>query len=109
MIRRTESPKISGKTKDEVNNLIKQDNRFGKIVCRCEMISEMEIINAINSPLKPMSIDAIKRRTRAGMGRCQGGFCFSKVMELISKCHNIPIDDITKENSGSRLIVGDIK
>jgi glycerol-3-phosphate dehydrogenase len=73
------------------------------------MVSEAEIVNAINSPLQPMSIDAIKRRTRAGMGRCQGGFCFSKVMELIAKERNISIDDVVKENENSRIIVGDIK
>ena len=73
------------------------------------MISEGEIVNAINSPLKPNSLDAIKRRTRAGMGRCQGGFCFMKVMELIAKERNISIDEVVKENSNSRIIIGDIK
>ena len=69
----------------------------------------MEIINAINSPLKPRSLDAIKRRARAGMGRCQGGFCYLKVMELISRECGISIDEITKENLNSRIIVGDIE
>ncbi|MBE5738333.1 MAG: NAD(P)/FAD-dependent oxidoreductase [Clostridiales bacterium] len=92
----------------ELDNLIKKDGNYGKIVCRCEMVSEAEIIEAINSPLKPMSVDAVKRRTRAGMGRCQGGFCFSRVMELIAREHNISIDDVTKENQGSRIIIGDI-
>ena len=94
---------------NEINKLIAKEPRYGKIVCRCEGITEMEIINAINSPLKPTSVDAIKRRTRAGMGRCQGGFCFLKVMELLAKEHNIKIDDITKENQNSRIIVGDIR
>ena len=70
--------------------------------------SEGEIIDAINSPLHPMSIDAIKRRTRAGMGRCQGGFCMLKVMEIIAREKNMSIDEINKENEGSRIIVGDI-
>ena len=109
MIKRQEMPKISGLTKTELNKLIKQDSRYGKIVCRCEMVSEMEIINAINSPLKPCSIDAIKRRTRAGMGRCQGGFCMLKVMELIAKERGISIDEVVKEDKNSRIIVGDIK
>ena len=109
MIEREEYPKIANKSKDEINKLIKKDSRYGKIVCRCELVSEMEIINAIHSPLKPISLDAIKRRTRAGMGRCQGGFCFSKVMEIISRERNIPIDEIIKENSNSRIIVGDIQ
>ena len=92
----------------DLNNLIKKDRNYGKIVCRCENISEAEIIAAIHSPLKPMSLDAIKRRTRAGMGRCQGGFCFSKVMEIIARERNISIDEVTKENLNSRIIVGDI-
>ena len=88
--------------------MIKKDNRYGKIICRCENVSEGEIIDAINSPLKPISIDAIKRRTRAGMGRCQGGFCMLKVMEIIARERNMTIDEINKENEGSRIIVGDI-
>ena len=108
MTRRTESPKLQGRTSQEINKLIKQDKRYGKIVCRCENVSEMEIVNAIHSPLKPISLDAIKRRTRAGMGRCQGGFCFLKVMEIIAKERGISIDEVIKENSESRIIVGDI-
>lgn len=102
-------PKTRDLSIDELNELIKKDCRYGKIVCRCENVSEAEIINAINSPLKPMSIDAIKRRTRAGMGRCQGGFCFLKVMELIAKERNISIDEVLKENKNSNIIIGDIK
>lgn len=109
MIKRTESPKLTGRTTAQMNELIKQDARYGKIVCRCESVSEMEIINAVNSPLKPVSLDAIKRRTRAGMGRCQGGFCFMKVMEIVSRERGISIDEVLKENSNSRIIVGDIK
>ena len=109
LIRREECPRIKNLSTNELNKLIQKDSRFGKIVCRCEMVSEAEIIHAINSPLKPMSLDGIKRRTRAGMGRCQGGFCFMKVMELIAKERNITIDEVIKENSNSRIIVGDIK
>lgn len=109
MTRLEKQPTIAGKSISQINELIKVDSRFGKIVCRCENISEMEIVNAIQSPLKPKSIDAIKRRTRAGMGRCQGGFCFSKVMEIIARECNMSIDEVLKENQGSRIIVGDIK
>ena len=109
MIRRKECKKISELSSEELNKLIKQDENYGKIVCRCEMISMAEIIDAVNSPLKPISLDGIKRRTRAGMGRCQGGFCFMKVMEIIAKERNISIDEVTKENMSSRIIVGNIK
>ncbi|MBE5735840.1 MAG: NAD(P)/FAD-dependent oxidoreductase [Clostridiales bacterium] len=108
MKKRVERPTIQAKTEEQINDLIKLDKRFGKIVCRCENISEMEIINAINSPLKPRSLDAIKRRTRAGMGRCQGGFCFMKVMEIIAEETGKPIDTVIKENNDSRIIIGDI-
>lgn len=101
--------KLQGSTNEQIAELIAEDERYGKIVCRCENVSEREIIDAINSPLKPITVDAIKRRTRAGMGRCQGGFCFSKVMELIARETGMSIDDICKENYGSRIIVGDIK
>lgn len=109
MIRRKECPKIANMSQSELNELINKDKNFGKIVCRCEMVSMAEIIDAVNSPLKPISLDGIKRRTRAGMGRCQGGFCFMKVMEIIAKERNLSIDEVTKENSNSRIIVGNIK
>lgn len=109
MIRRKEFPKIADMNHEKLNELIKSNPDFGKIVCRCEMVSLAEIKNAINSPLKPISLDGIKRRTRAGMGRCQGGFCFMKIMEIIAKERNISIDEVIKENKNSRIIVGNIK
>lgn len=108
MKRRPITPSLQTSTTEEINQLIKKDKRYGKIICRCENISEMEIINAINSPLKPCSLDSIKRRTRAGMGRCQGGFCFLKVMEIIAREYHVSLDTILKENEDSRIIVGDI-
>ena len=106
---RHECTKIAFMSEKELNEMIKIDKNYGKIVCRCEMISEAEIIDAVNSPLKPISLDGIKRRTRAGMGRCQGGFCFMKVMEIIARERHISIDEVTKENANSRIIVGNIK
>lgn len=106
---RHECKKIAFMSEKELNEMIKIDKNYGKIVCRCEMISEAEIIEAVNSPLKPISLDGIKRRTRAGMGRCQGGFCFMKVMEIIARERRISIDEVTKENANSRIIVGNIK
>lgn len=109
LIRRKKEIHINNLSQKDLDELIKQNKDYGKIVCRCEMVSMAEIIDAINSPLKPMSLDAIKRRTRAGMGRCQGGFCFMKIMEIIAKEKNISIDEVTKENLNSRIIVGNIK
>lgn len=83
---------------DELNDLIKKDSRWGRIVCRCEKVCEMEIINAIHQPLMATTVDAIKRRTRAGMGRCQGGFCAPRVLEIISNELKIHIDEVKKGN-----------
>ena len=69
---------------EEKNKIIAQDKRFGKIVCRCETVSEGEIIYALHQNPKPTDMDGIKRRTRANMGRCQGGFCYPRIVELIS-------------------------
>lgn len=69
----------------EQDALIQKDPRYGRIICRCESITEGEILDAVRSPIVPTSVDAIKRRTRAGMGRCQGGFCQPRVLELLAR------------------------
>lgn len=109
MIERKAIEQLNGKTLQKQNELIKKDRLYGKIICKCEMVSEKEIVDAIHSPLKPISIDAIKRRTRAGMGRCQGVFCTMKVAQIISRECNIPIEQVLKENMGSNLVLGEIK
>lgn len=70
---------------EDRNTLIKKDPRYGHIVCRCEEISEGEIVAAIHSPIPPTTLDGVKRRVRAGMGRCQGGFCQPLVLALLAK------------------------
>lgn len=72
-------------SREEQDELIQKDPRYGRIICRCEKITEGEILDAINSPIVPTTVDAIKRRTRAGMGRCQGGFCQPKVLEILAR------------------------
>ncbi len=94
--------KMSEKQLDE---LIKSDGSFGKIVCRCEKITEGEILQAINSPLKPKTVDGVKRRVRAGMGRCQGGFCMPRVMELIASENNMEIQQVTKFGGNSNILI----
>ena len=91
------------------NQIIKSNPRYGKIVCKCEEISEGEIIDALQRPIRIRSIDAIKRRVRAGMGRCQGGFCADRVAELISEVDNLPIEKVLKENIGSYFVYGNIR
>ena len=91
------------------NELIKRNPKYGKIVCKCEGISVGEITDALNRPLRVISVDGVKRRTRAGMGRCQGGFCLSKTIELIAKENRISEYDVVKENKGSNILVGEVK
>jgi len=94
---------------EEKKKLIEKNPHYGRIVCRCEKITEGEIIDAINSKIPVSSMDAIKRRTRAGMGRCQGGFCLPNIAEIISRETGIPMEKILKNEEGSNLFVGKAK
>ena len=85
--------------------LVRENPSYGRIICRCEQISEGEILDAIRRPLGARSLDGVKRRTRAGMGRCQGGFCGPKVMELLTE-NGIAWEDLTKCGGESRLLTG---
>ena len=88
---------------------IRRHPAYGHIVCRCEHISEGEILDAIHRPLGARSLDGVKRRVRAGMGRCQGGFCSPRVMELLSRELDIPLEQITKRGGTSTLLCGQNK
>ena len=94
---------------EERNQLIKENPAYGNIICRCEMITEGEILDAIHRPLGARSLDGVKRRTRAGMGRCQSGFCSPKVMEILKKEVPMSVDKIGKNGVGSEFIVGENK
>lgn len=91
---------------EERNELIRKNPAYGNIVCRCEMVTEGEIIDAIRRPLGAKSLDGVKRRTRAGMGRCQAGFCSPRVMEILARELGCSMFDITKSGGSSRLVVG---
>lgn len=86
--------------------LIQENPAYGTVICRCETVTEGEIIDAIHRVPGARSIDGVKRRTRAGMGRCQGGFCGPKVMEILSRELGVPMDTITKSGGASRMILG---
>lgn len=98
--------KLTDRQKEE---FIAKDPTWGHIICRCEKVTEAEVIAAIHSPLPAVTTDAIKRRVRAGMGRCSGGFCLPEVMQIISKELGIPLSQVKKESSRSNLMVGEIK
>ena len=94
---------------DTKNEIIKNDKTFGKIVCRCEGVTEGEILDAIRTNPKALDLDGVKRRTRGQMGRCQGGFCTPYIMKLISKELNIPYESVTKRGGNSTLVTGKTK
>lgn len=93
-------------TMEERNALIKKQPAYGNIICRCEMISEGEILDAIHRPLGARSLDGVKRRTRAGMGRCQSGFCSPRTMEILAREVPMAMSDISKSGGKSTYIVG---
>lgn len=99
---KTEFRHLSREQQDE---LIRNNPKYGRVICRCETITEGEILDAIHSPVVPTSVDAIKRRTRAGMGRCQGGFCQQKIIELLARELGKEWVDINLKDEGSNILV----
>ncbi len=89
---------------EERKALIEKNPAYGRIVCRCETITEGEILDAIHAPAGARDVDGVKRRTRAGMGRCQGGFCGSKVVELLARELGVEINEITKFGGNSKIL-----
>ena len=85
------------------------DPAYGNIVCRCEVVTEAEIRRAIRRPVGATTIDGVKRRTRAGMGRCQGGFCLPRVAAIISEETGIPLTEVTKNGGAGLLLSGTVE
>ena len=102
---RQRKPEFRHLSRREQDALIQRDPRYGRIICRCETVTEGEILEAIRSPVPPASIDAIKRRTRAGMGRCQGGFCQPRVLELLAKERGERWTEVTLKGEGSNILL----
>ncbi len=94
---------------EEIQEFVKKDPSYGKIICRCETVTEGEIVDAIRRPMGATSVDGVKRRTRAGMGRCQGGFCMPRVTEILARELGKDLADITKFGKDSKLLFGKIK
>ena len=93
-------------SKEEYAALIKEKPEYGNVICRCEMITEGEIMDAINRPIGAKSLDGVKRRTRAGMGRCQSGFCSPRIIEILVRVRGVKTFEITKSGGQSKIIVG---
>lgn len=94
---------------EEREKLIKKNPAYANIICRCEAVSEGEILEAIHRPVGARTLDGVKRRTRAGMGRCQGGFCSPKVTKILARELNIPIEQVRKSGADSIILYGETK
>lgn len=104
--RRKGFKKVRDMSKEEWNALIEEDPDYGTIICRCETVTAGQIKDALTRSVPAVSLDGVKRRVRAGMGRCQGGFCTPRSMELISRVQGIPIEEVRLSGKNSKIIVG---
>jgi len=102
----TRKPAVSFRdlSHEEQDELIRKNPKYGNIVCRCELITEGEIIDAVHAPIPATTVDGVKRRTRAGMGRCQGGFCGPRVLEIIARELDKPLTEISMKGSDSYVL-----
>ncbi len=101
-----EFPRFRELNAQERQALIQKDPRYGHIICRCETITEGEIVAAVNSPIPALTIDAVKRRCNAGMGRCQGGFCSPRVLEIIARERGLSPEAVLQDKEGSYILTG---
>ena len=92
--------------KEIQDEMIRKDPLYGRIICRCETVTEAESLDAIRRPLGARSVDAVKRRVRAGMGRCQGGFCGPRVLEILCRELGLSPEEINKNEPGSYMVAG---
>ena len=96
--------KFSTASAEDKYHLIEENPLYGRIICRCEMITEAEIVAATHSVIGATDLDGVKRRTRSGMGRCQGGFCSPRITEIISRELGIPMTAVTKNGGYSYIL-----
>lgn len=93
---------LSRKEQDQV---IKKNPKYGNVICRCETITEGEIIDAIKGPIPCTTVDGVKRRTRASMGRCQGGFCGPKILSILARELDKDVTEISQKGHDSYIIL----
>ena len=94
---------------EEKRAAIERDPLYGRVICRCETVTEGDIMAALHSPLPPRTLDGVKRRVGAGMGRCQGGFCSPRVVEILAREWGICPLEILKDKRGSYILAGRTK
>lgn len=97
---------LAGMPEEERAEMIRKNPLYGSIVCRCEQVSEGEIVDAIRRPLGAKSLDGLKRRVRTGMGRCQAGFCTPRLMEILARELGVDVTEICKNMPGSEMLTG---
>ena len=93
----------------EKQRAIAENPLYGRVICRCETITEGEIMDALHSPVPPVSVDGVKRRCGTGMGRCQGGFCGPRVTEILARERQVPMNQILKDTAGSVQLLSETK
>ncbi|MBQ7171060.1 MAG: NAD(P)/FAD-dependent oxidoreductase [Clostridia bacterium] len=103
------TPRFAELSAEERAALVAKDPRYGNIVCRCETVTEGQICDAIHRTLGARSVDGVKRRLRAGMGRCQGGFCGPRVIEILARELGISPEEVRKNDPGSEMLVGEAR
>ena len=106
---RAAPPVFNAFSREERDKLIQADPAYGRIVCRCETVTEAEIVAAARRNPPAATLDAVKRRTRAGMGRCQSGFCQSRVLRVLAREFGKNPEDILLEEAGSEVVLGAVK
>ena len=107
--KRRESYKFRDMNKDERNEVIKVDNRYGKVICLCNNVTEGEIVDSIRRPLGARTVKGVKRRTSAGFGNCHGSYCNEKIISILSRELDKKITDIVDDSKNSKIIYSRIK
>ncbi len=102
-------PQFSHLPVEKQSELIKKNPLYGHVICRCEVVTEAEIVAAIHRPAGARTVDGIKRRVRPGTGRCQGGFCAPRIVEILSRELKVPVDTILKSTTGTEMVLGRLK
>ncbi|MBR6812611.1 MAG: (2Fe-2S)-binding protein, partial [Oscillospiraceae bacterium] len=97
---------INHMTKEQIKQAIEENPLYGRVICRCETVTEGEIVDALHSPIPPVSVDGVKRRTGAGMGRCQGGFCAPRIVEIMARELGVDRLEILKDIGHSSVLTG---
>ena len=107
--KRRSIPRFHSLPREKQDALIHDNALYGHVICRCETVTEGEIVAAIHRPIPARSMDAVKRRLRAGLGRCQGGFCGPRALEILARELNMPAEQINKKGAGSYLVTGRVR